>query len=60
MVQALHLPDLRSAAVQSQSSAQLRGIILDGKGNMPSFKSSLTPAQADSLVAYIRTLKQKK
>jgi mono/diheme cytochrome c family protein len=27
----------------------------DGKNNMPPFKSSLSEAQIDSLVAYIRT-----
>jgi len=57
----LHVPDLSSPAVQTQSNAQLHQAIADGKGNMPPFQSSLTPAQIDSLIAYIRTLpKQRK
>jgi cytochrome c6 len=60
IAKALHVPDLRSSAVQSQSDAQLQQIISDGKGNMPSFKSSLTADQITSLVQYIRSLKQQK
>jgi mono/diheme cytochrome c family protein len=50
----LNAPDLGSAAVQSKPDAQLRQLISDGKNNMPPFKSSLSEAQIDSLVAYIR------
>ena len=51
----LHAPDLSSRAVQTQSNTQMHQAIADGKGNMPPFQSSLTPAQIDSLIAYIRT-----
>ena len=61
IAKSLHVPDLHSTAVQTHSDVQLRQIIADGQGNMPSFKSSLTAAQIDSLVAYIRTFsKQRK
>jgi mono/diheme cytochrome c family protein len=57
----LNAPDLGSAAVQNKPDAQLRQIMSDGKNNMPPFKSSLSEAQIDSLVAYIRTFsKQQK
>jgi mono/diheme cytochrome c family protein len=56
IAKSLNVPDLHSTAVQAQSDAQLRQIITDGRGNMPAFKSSLTAAQIDSLVAYERTL----
>ena len=52
----LKVPDLTSAAVQSQSNAQLSQIIANGRGNMPSFRGSLSAAQIDSLVAYVRPL----
>jgi mono/diheme cytochrome c family protein len=51
----LNAPDLGSAAVQNKPDTELRQIISDGKNNMPPFKSSLSEAQIDSLVAYIRT-----
>src|SRR5580700_1974675 len=51
----LNAPDLGSAAVQNKPDAQLRQIMSEGKNNMPPFKSSLSEAQIDSLVAYIRT-----
>ena len=51
----LNAPDLGSADVQSHTNAQLQQIISDGKGNMPPFKGSLSEAQINSLVAYVRT-----
>jgi cytochrome c553 len=56
----LHVPDLRSLAVQKLPSAQLAQIISDGKAGMPPFKSSLSEDQIHSLVAHIRTLRAKK
>ena len=57
----LHVPDLRSSAVEAQSDVQLHQAIANGKGNMPPFQSTLSSAQIDSLIAYIRTLpKQRK
>ena len=56
----MHLPDLRSPAAQKLPDAQLAEIISDGKGGMPSFKSSLSEDQVHSLVAHIRSLRGKK
>jgi cytochrome c6 len=56
----MNVPDLRSPAVQKLPDAQLAQIISDGKGGMPSFKSSLNEEQIHSLVVYIRSLHPKK
>ena len=56
----MNVPDLRSPVVQKLPDAQLAQIISDGKGGMPSFKSSLSDDQIHSLVAYVRSLHQKK
>jgi cytochrome c6 len=56
----MNVPDLRSPAVQKLPDAQLAQIISDGKGGMPSFKSSLSEEQIHALVAHIRSLHQKK
>jgi mono/diheme cytochrome c family protein len=56
----MNVPDLRSPVVQKLPDAQLAQIISDGKGGMPSFKSSLSEDQVHSLVAYVRSLRGKK
>jgi cytochrome c6 len=56
----MNVPDLRSQVIQKLPDAQLAQIISDGKGGMPSFKSSLSEDQIHSLVAYSRPLHQKK
>jgi len=56
----MNVPDLRAAAVQKAPDAQLTQVISDGKGGMPAFKNSLSEDQIHSLVAYIRSLQQKK
>jgi cytochrome c6 len=49
--------DFTSAEVQKMSDSELAGIIANGKGKMPAYKS-LTAEQVNGLVAYIRTLKK--
>jgi cytochrome c6 len=56
----MNVPDLRSQAVQGQADAELSQIISDGKGGMPSFKSSLSADQIQALVKHVRTLAKKK
>jgi cytochrome c6 len=56
----MNVPDLRSPAVQKLPDAELAQVISDGKGGMPSFKSSLSGDQIHALVARIRSLNQKK
>ena len=52
----LNAPDLASKTVQNHTNGQLQEIISDGKGNMPPFKGSLSQAQINALVAYVRAL----
>jgi mono/diheme cytochrome c family protein len=56
----MNVPDLRSEAVQKRPDAELAQIISDGKGGMPSFKSSLSEAQIHDLVSYVHSLRPKK
>jgi mono/diheme cytochrome c family protein len=56
----LNVPDLRSPEVQKQTDAELAQIISDGRGGMPSFKSSLSDDQIHGLVTHIRSLAAKK
>jgi len=56
----MNVPDLRSAAAQKVSDAELAQIISDGKAGMPAFKNSLSEGQIHALVSYIRSLHQKK
>lgn len=56
----MNVPDLRSAAVQKQTDAELAQVISDGRGGMPSFKGSLSDDQIHGLVTHIRSLASKK
>ena len=56
----MNVPDLRSSAVQNTADAELAQIISNGKGGMPAFKSSLSDDQIHALLAYVRSLHQKK
>ena len=56
----MNVPDLRSPVVQKVPDAELAQIIANGKGGMPSFKSSLSDEQIHALVTHIRWLHQKK
>jgi cytochrome c6 len=53
----MKLRDLGSAEVQSQSDADLIGIITNGKGKMPKYEGKLTADQIKDVVKHIRTLK---
>jgi len=50
--------DLRSDEVQKKSDAELSATVINGKGKMPSFKSSLSQQQVKDVVAFVRTLKK--
>lgn len=56
----LGVVDLHSAAVQSQSDAQLIDAVTNGKGKMPPNKSRLTAAQIKIVVGYVREFGKKK
>jgi len=55
--EAMKTRDLGSADVQKQSDADLSGIITNGKGKMPAYKT-MTPDQVKDMVAYIRSFKK--
>src|SRR3974390_3862030 len=55
--EAMKTRDLSSADVQKQSDADLTGIITNGKGKMPAYKT-MTPDQVKDMVAYIRSFKK--
>jgi mono/diheme cytochrome c family protein len=56
----MNAPDLRSQAVQGLADTELVEVITNGKNGMPSFKSSFSTEQIQSLVKYVRTLAKKK
>jgi cytochrome c6 len=55
--EALKTTDMAGDDVQKMSDADLSGVISNGKGKMPAYKS-LTPDQVKDLVGYIRSLKK--
>jgi len=55
--EAMHTRDMSSADVQKQSDADLTGIITNGKGKMPAYKT-LSADQVKDLVSYVRSLKK--
>ena len=55
--EAMKTRDLASADVQKQSDADLSGIITNGKGKMPPYKT-MTPDQVKDMVGFIRSLKK--
>ena len=56
----LKVVDMTTAAFQAKKDDELKKAILEGveKEKSHSFKSELTPEQADGLVAYIRAFKK--
>jgi cytochrome c6 len=56
----LKVPNLTSAAVTNQSDQQLADVIAKGKGKMPGFARSCTPAQVKDVAAYVKLLPMKK
>jgi cytochrome c6 len=55
--EAMKTTDMAGADVQKMSDADLSGVISNGKGKMPAYKT-LTPDQVKDLVSYIRSLKK--
>ncbi len=52
--------NLHSAIVQRKTDAELKHIITEGEGNMPTFAAQLSGAQIEELVAYVRRLSKSK
>lgn len=55
----MNVPSFKSPAAMKHTEAELTEITEDGKGKMPEFKSKLTHAQIEQVVAYIRELQRK-
>jgi mono/diheme cytochrome c family protein len=56
---ALKAADLRAPEIQKKADGDLATVIANGKGNMPSFKATLSDDQIKGVIVYIRTLKKK-
>ena len=57
---ALKTPDLHGPTVQKETDAVLIQTISGGKNNMPPFMSTLSKADIQALVVYIRSFAKKK
>ncbi len=55
----LQVADLRSAAVQSKSDAELIQSVTEGKGNMPGFRGNITDDEIHAVVKFVRTFAAK-
>ncbi len=55
----LKLRDLGSADVQNLHDSELKTLLENGKGKMPSFKGKLTDAQMGDVIQFVRSLKKK-
>jgi cytochrome c6 len=55
--EAMKTTDLAAADVQKMSDADLSGVITNGKGKMPAYKT-LSADQVKDLVSYVRSLKK--
>jgi mono/diheme cytochrome c family protein len=53
----VEMADLKSAAVQGMSDADMKGVVTNGKGKMKPVKA-VTGADVDDVVAYVHTLKK--
>jgi mono/diheme cytochrome c family protein len=56
MGKSMKLRDLRSPEVQKQTDQELYAWTADGKGKMPAYKTKMTEADINALVAHMRTL----
>ena len=56
MGKSMKLRDLRSPEVQKQSDKELSAVTADGKGKMPAYKTKLSEADINALVAHMRAL----
>ncbi len=55
----LKLRDLGSADVQNVHDSELKTLLENGKGKMPSFKGKLTDAQMGDVIQFVRSFKKK-
>ncbi len=60
MSKTMGAPDLTSQPIQSQTDAQIRQAITNGKGKMPPYGGILGKDGVDEMVKYIRSLAPQK
>ena len=53
----IQAPDLRSPEVQKKPDGDLAQTITEGKGDMPSFKRTLSAEQVQAVINYVRRLR---
>jgi mono/diheme cytochrome c family protein len=54
----MSVPSFKSPAVMRMTVGEMAAATNNGKGKMPAFRSKLTPAQVEQVVAYIRKLQR--
>ena len=57
MGKALKVRDLRTDKVQRQTDLELTKVIAGGQGKMPAYGKKMTTEEIQSVIAFIRTLK---
>ncbi len=55
----LKLKDLGSSDAQNMHDSEIRALIENGKGKMPSYKGKLNDKQINDVITYLRTFKGK-
>jgi cytochrome c6 len=53
---AFNAASLKDPKVTGMSDAELHAVVKNGKDKMPAFKTQLTDAQIDAVIAYVRKL----
>lgn len=56
----LQARDLHDPAAQKLSNAEMKQLILQGKGNMPPFDGQLSSVEIDQVIKYVRQFAKKK
>ncbi len=50
--------NLLSPDVKKLSAAEMKDVVTNGKGSMPTFSDQLSPDEIDAVVAYVRTMEK--
>jgi mono/diheme cytochrome c family protein len=56
----LKAQNLHSKEVQKLTEAEIKNVILNGKGNMPPFDGQVTPDEAGQIAHYVHSLSKMK
>ncbi len=50
--------NLLSADVKKLSAAEMKDVVTNGKGSMPTFSDQLSPEEIDAVVGYVRAMEK--